>query len=92
MGRPVRKPPTERGRQVLAWLEERGLSLTAAAEVAGVTPPTIGRVVHARTLDELPVGTLRRLVSRLQLPLELLVPELALALSLGRDRRSTPPR
>ena len=73
-GRPRKPARTPRGERILALLDEKGMTLKAAAELAGVSSETIFRVIHEHDPSALSVGTVTRVCEGLGLPLELVAP------------------
>jgi hypothetical protein len=79
MPRPPRRPRSERGREILTFLSDRGLSIASAARKASISFSVLFNIIH-RPSSSTTVGTATRLIRRLELPLRLVAPGLALAL------------
>lgn len=77
MARPQQSPRSARGRAVCAHLETLGLSMSAAAQRAGINYRTLHDVVHKDSLGSLTLSSVEALVTRLDIPLSLLSPGLA---------------
>ena len=76
MGRKPITPSTERGREILARLAEKGLGVMEAAEQAGLSYNVLFRAIHDAP-ERMTMRTAYALHERLGLPLSLVAPQLA---------------
>lgn len=75
-GRPRKPARTRRGKAILAAIDALGLTLSAAAERAGIGLDSLLRVIHEFDPGVLQVRTVVAVCDRLGLPLELVAPAL----------------
>lgn len=69
------RPATQRGRAILAALDEKGLPMYRAAQVAGITFQALYNAIHGPP-EKLSVKTVAALCGPLGLPLSLVAPQL----------------
>lgn len=75
-GREPRRPKSARGQAFLGAILSQGLSLEAAAKKAGISYPTLAKLIHDEP-DRATVGVVEAVCKRLSIPLDVVAPGLA---------------